>query len=124
MLGLVHTSCSLLLIHSITSCLGLTAHSLVCKPDISCVSVSHCLGSSSHWPLSTAAAFCRLEDLPATVEAADNMLEHLGAIEAARSSLDCFEVLGMQHIVKQQLQLDFSGQMSVKECLHFIKSAL
>ena len=67
-------------------------------------------------------ALCRLEDLPATVEAADAMLDHLGAVETADTSAQCFELLGLKTSIQEQSQHD--GPSSSADCMQFLRTAL
>ncbi len=71
------------------------------------------------------ACWCRLEDLPATVEAADSMLEHLIQLEATTYPAGCFEIMAMkqdvlQHFVQQSVDVPLLNA----ECIRFIREAL
>ena len=70
------------------------------------------------------ACWCRLEDLPATVEAADSMLEHLVQLETATSPVGCFQILAMKQDILQYLQQPVDVPLSNEECINFVRKAL
>ncbi len=70
------------------------------------------------------ACWCRLEDLPATVEAADSMLEHLVQLETTTYPVGCFEILAMKEDILQHLQQPVDVPLFNEECIKFIREAL
>ena len=71
------------------------------------------------------ACWCRLEDLAATVEAADSVLEHLVQLETTTYPAGCFEILAMKQAVLQHfMQQPVDAPLANEECIKFIREAL
>ena len=67
----------------------------------------------------------RLQDLPASVDAADAMLAYLVAAEDPASTPGhCVELLRLQPVIQQQGQGPAKGHLSSAQLMQFIKQAL
>lgn len=66
---------------------------------------------------------CRLEDLPAAVEVADGMLEHLNQLQAG-PPLECFQALGLDEALLARAEPDTAGTLSDAACMAYLRSAV
>lgn len=68
----------------------------------------------------------RLEDLSASIEAADGMLEDLHQLEASSSPAACFQLLGLTPAVLTGTEADTNNSNTVSEaaCMAYIRKAL
>ena len=67
---------------------------------------------------------CRLEDLPAAVEVADGMLEHLNQLQASTSPLACFQVMGLSEAVLANVEPSAAAALSDEVCVAYIRKAI
>ena len=79
--------------------------------------VGTCNKAASYWMVC-----CRLEDLPAAIEIADGMLEHLNRLQASSPST-CFQTVGLA-AEKLSSEPEPAGALSDEACMADIRQAV
>lgn len=62
--------------------------------------------------------------MPAAVEVADGMLEHLNQLEANSSPLACFQATGLGDAVLTKVEPKATAAMSDEACVAYIRKAV
>lgn len=62
--------------------------------------------------------------MPAAVEVADGMLEHLNQLEANISPLACFQALGLSEALLIKAEPNATAALSDEACVSYIRKAV